>query len=56
MIETVARDGVNEIVIGMPHRGRLNMLVNIVRKPFTAVFAEFAGPVRSRTTSRAPAT
>jgi 2-oxoglutarate dehydrogenase E1 component len=43
VIETVASDGVNEIVIGMPHRGRLNTLVNIVRKPFTAVFSEFAG-------------
>ncbi len=27
----------------MPHRGRLNTLVNIVRKPFTAVFSEFGG-------------
>ena len=43
VIETVARAGVNEVAIGMPHRGRLNTLVNIVRKPFTAVFSEFAG-------------
>ncbi|MDP9095476.1 MAG: 2-oxoglutarate dehydrogenase E1 component, partial [Pseudomonadota bacterium] len=43
MIETAAGSGVNEIVIGMPHRGRLNTLVNIVRKPFTAVFSEFGG-------------
>ena len=43
MIETVARDGVNEVVIGMPHRGRLNTLVNVVRKPFTALFSEFGG-------------
>ncbi len=43
MIDTVANEGVGEIVIGMPHRGRLNTLVNIVRKPFTAVFSEFAG-------------
>ncbi len=27
----------------MPHRGRLNTLVNIVRKPFTALFSEFGG-------------
>jgi 2-oxoglutarate dehydrogenase E1 component len=27
----------------MPHRGRLNTLVNIVQKPFTAVFSEFGG-------------
>src|SRR3978361_351552 len=31
------------LVSGMPHRGRLNTLVNIVRKPFTAVFSEFGG-------------
>jgi 2-oxoglutarate dehydrogenase E1 component len=43
VIETVAARGVNEIAIGMPHRGRLNTLVNIVQKPFTAVFSEFGG-------------
>ncbi len=43
MIETAAKDGVGEVAIGMPHRGRLNTLVNIVRKPFTALFSEFGG-------------
>ncbi len=43
MIDTAVRAGVNEVAIGMPHRGRLNTLVNIVRKPFTAVFSEFGG-------------
>ena len=43
IIETVASAGVNEIAIGMPHRGRLNTLVNIVKKPLTAVFSEFGG-------------
>ena len=43
MIDVVAREGANEVVIGMPHRGRLNTLVNIVRKPFTAIFSEFGG-------------
>ena len=43
MIETAARAGVVEVVIGMPHRGRLNTLVNVVRKPFTALFSEFGG-------------
>ena len=32
-----------EIAIGMPHRGRLNTLVNIVKKPFVALFSEFGG-------------
>ena len=43
MIETAAKSGVREIAIGMPHRGRLNTLVNVVRKPFTQLFSEFAG-------------
>ena len=43
IIETAAKAGVNEIAIGMPHRGRLNTLVNVVKKPFTAVFSEFGG-------------
>jgi len=43
IIETAAVGGVNEIAIGMPHRGRLNTLVNVVKKPFTAVFSEFGG-------------
>ncbi len=43
IIETGARGGVTEVAIGMPHRGRLNTLVNVVKKPFTAVFSEFGG-------------
>jgi 2-oxoglutarate dehydrogenase E1 component len=43
IIETVAGMGVNEVVIGMPHRGRLNTLVNVVKKPFVALFSEFGG-------------
>ncbi len=35
--------GVKEIVIGMPHRGRLNMLTNVMGKPFRALFHEFKG-------------
>jgi 2-oxoglutarate dehydrogenase E1 component len=43
IIETAADHGVREIAIGMPHRGRLNTLVNIVKKPLTALFSEFGG-------------
>ena len=43
IIETAADLGVKEIAIGMPHRGRLNTLVNIVKKPLTALFSEFGG-------------
>jgi 2-oxoglutarate dehydrogenase E1 component len=35
--------GVKEIVIGMPHRGRLNILANVMGKPFRAIFNEFQG-------------
>ncbi|GAA5956132.1 hypothetical protein JCM3765_005461 [Sporobolomyces pararoseus] len=34
--------GVNSVVIGMPHRGRLNVLANVIRKPTEAILAEFA--------------
>jgi 2-oxoglutarate dehydrogenase E1 component len=43
VIETAADNGVREIAIGMPHRGRLNTLVNIVQKPLVALFSEFGG-------------
>jgi 2-oxoglutarate dehydrogenase E1 component len=33
--------GVDEIVIGMPHRGRLNVLGNLMGKPYPAIFSEF---------------
>ncbi|MEE2996562.1 MAG: 2-oxoglutarate dehydrogenase E1 component [Pseudomonadota bacterium] len=35
--------GVEEVVIGMPHRGRLNVLANVMNKPFSAIFSEFQG-------------
>lgn len=35
--------GIKEIVIGMPHRGRLNLLANLMGKPFAAIFSEFQG-------------
>ncbi|MBR0680506.1 2-oxoglutarate dehydrogenase E1 component [Roseomonas eburnea] len=43
VIETAAKGGVQEIAIGMAHRGRLNVLVNVVKKPFVQVFSEFKG-------------
>jgi 2-oxoglutarate dehydrogenase E1 component len=46
-IETAAANGVVEIAIGMPHRGRLNTLVNVMKKPFSAVFSEFQGNASS---------
>ena len=38
-----AQLGIDEVVIGMPHRGRLNILANILHKPYRAIFSEFQG-------------
>ncbi|HEY1606742.1 MAG TPA: 2-oxoglutarate dehydrogenase E1 component [Allosphingosinicella sp.] len=35
--------GVREMVFGMAHRGRLNVLANVMGKPYRAIFSEFAG-------------
>ncbi|HHI71556.1 MAG TPA: 2-oxoglutarate dehydrogenase E1 component [Rhodobacteraceae bacterium] len=35
--------GAKEIVIGMPHRGRLSVLANVMGKPYRAIFNEFQG-------------
>ena len=43
VIKRAAEVGVEEIVLGMPHRGRLNVLANIMLKPYQAIFAEFQG-------------
>lgn len=40
-------DGVREMVIGMAHRGRLNVLANVMAKPYRAIFHEFAGGAAS---------
>ena len=36
-----ARSGVEDVVIGMPHRGRLNVMANIVHKPVEQTIKEF---------------
>tara|TARA_R110000787_G_scaffold159521_1_gene273291 strand:- start:60 stop:3023 length:2964 start_codon:yes stop_codon:yes gene_type:complete len=35
--------GIKDIVIGMPHRGRLSVLANVMQKPYRAIFNEFQG-------------
>ena len=46
-LEAILRRGselsIRELVIGMPHRGRLNVLANFVGQPFSAIFSEFQG-------------
>ncbi len=45
IINTAAAHGVKEVVIGMAHRGRLNVLSNILGKTYEQIFTEFEGNV-----------
>ncbi len=45
ILSDAAEQGVKELVIGMPHRGRLNVLANTVGKPLAQIFTEFEGNV-----------
>ncbi|WP_414703452.1 multifunctional oxoglutarate decarboxylase/oxoglutarate dehydrogenase thiamine pyrophosphate-binding subunit/dihydrolipoyllysine-residue succinyltransferase subunit [Propionicimonas sp.] len=50
LCEQAAEDGVDEAIIGMPHRGRLNVLANIVGKSYGQIFREFQGNFDPRLT------
>src|SRR5262249_47195395 len=41
IVERATGVGVGEMVLGMTHRGRLNVLANILRKPYEEIFAQF---------------
>ncbi len=43
LIEAAAARGVEELVMGMSHRGRLNVLANVFKKPAGEIFSEFDG-------------
>ncbi|MFT6773669.1 MAG: 2-oxoglutarate dehydrogenase E1 component, partial [Paracoccaceae bacterium] len=43
MIKRGGALGVEDVVFGMPHRGRLNVLASVLAKPFRAIFHEFRG-------------
>ncbi|MCO1580098.1 multifunctional oxoglutarate decarboxylase/oxoglutarate dehydrogenase thiamine pyrophosphate-binding subunit/dihydrolipoyllysine-residue succinyltransferase subunit [Crossiella sp. SN42] len=43
VLDKAAEYNLDEVVIGMPHRGRLNVLANIVGKPISQIFREFEG-------------
>jgi 2-oxoglutarate decarboxylase len=43
VLDQAAEHALDEVVIGMPHRGRLNVLANIVGKPASQIFSEFEG-------------
>ncbi len=46
IINTAADNGVQEVVFGMAHRGRLNILANIMGKTYEQIFSEFEGTAK----------
>ena len=42
-IDRASELGAHSFIIGMPHRGRLNILANVMRKPMITIFSEFQG-------------
>ena len=50
IINTASAEGVQEVVIGMAHRGRLNILANIMGKTYENIFSEFEGTATPDTT------
>ncbi len=48
LVETAGTLGVEEMVLGMPHRGRLNVLANVLRKPYEMILAEFEGSLLAK--------
>jgi 2-oxoglutarate dehydrogenase E1 component len=45
VLQAAAEKDLDEVVIGMAHRGRLNVLANIVGKPYEKIFSEFEGHI-----------
>jgi 2-oxoglutarate dehydrogenase E1 component len=45
VLSEAADQDLDEVVVGMPHRGRLNVLANIVGKPYAKIFNEFEGNI-----------
>jgi 2-oxoglutarate dehydrogenase E1 component len=50
LIEEGAKLGAEEIVMGMAHRGRLNVLAHVIHKPYELILSEFAGTATPQTT------
>ena len=45
IIDNLTNLGTEKVIIGMPHRGRLSVLANVLRKPLNKLFSEFLGVV-----------
>jgi multifunctional 2-oxoglutarate metabolism enzyme len=50
VLRASAEGGLDEVVLGMAHRGRLNVLANIVGKPYEKIFSEFEGHLDPKST------
>ncbi len=50
IVDATAREKIPSAIIGMAHRGRLNVLAHILQKPYTQILAEFADPKGRATT------
>jgi 2-oxoglutarate dehydrogenase E1 component len=48
VIGQAAEAGIRNILVGMAHRGRLNVLVHVLNKPYARILAEFKDPARGR--------
>ena len=48
MVDHATELGVSDVIIGMPHRGRLNVLCNVLRKPVEVIFREIASRSEER--------
>jgi 2-oxoglutarate dehydrogenase E1 component len=56
VISIAARGGVRESVIGMAHRGRLNVLAHVLRRSYASILAEFEGTPSEETQAELPET
>jgi 2-oxoglutarate dehydrogenase E1 component len=52
VIADAAEAGIQHVLIGMAHRGRLNVLAHVLQKPYAQILAEFRDPLRKRTAYR----
>jgi 2-oxoglutarate dehydrogenase E1 component len=52
IIADAAGGGSRHVLVGMAHRGRLNVLAHVLQKPYAQILAEFKDPIRKRTAYR----
>lgn len=52
VVADAAERGIRHVMLGMAHRGRLNVLAHVLQKPYAQILAEFKDPVKKRTAYR----